>query len=127
MATVLVIEDEAPIRANLERFLKAEGYGVLTASDGTGGIAAAREQRPDIIICDILMPQVDGYGVLAELRADTGTAQIPLIFLTASADKEERQRGLASGATDYVTKPFKLAELLAVIRKHLGAAGTKNN
>ena len=125
MATVLVIEDEAPIRANLERFLKAEGYAVLTASDGAGGIAAAREQRPDIIICDILMPRVDGFGVLSELRADTGTARIPLIFLTASADKEDQQRGLASGATDYMTKPFKLAELLAVIRKHLGGAASK--
>ena len=125
MATVLVIEDEAPIRANLERFLKAEGYAVLAASDGAGGIAAAREQRPDIIICDILMPRVDGFSVLAELRADTGTARIPLIFLTASADKEDRQRGLASGATDYVTKPFKLAELLGVIRKHLGDAAVK--
>ena len=88
MATVLVIEDEAPIRANLERFLKAEGYAVLTASDGAGGIAAAREQRPDIIICDILMPRVDGFGVLSELRADTGTARIPLIFLTASAARK---------------------------------------
>ena len=120
MTSVLVIEDEAPIRANLERFLKAEGYAVLTAADGADGIAAARERRPDLIICDILMPRVDGYAVLAQLRADAGTAAIPLIFLTASADKEDRQRGLASGATDYVTKPFKLAELLAVIRKHLG-------
>jgi two-component system, sensor histidine kinase and response regulator len=126
MATVLVIEDEAPIRANLERFLKAEGYTVLAASDGAGGLAAAREQRPDIIICDILMPQVDGFRVLAELRADAGTTRIPLIFLTASADKEDRQRGLASGATDYVTKPFKLAELLAVIRKHLGGVASKD-
>jgi len=120
MATILVIEDEVPIRANLERFLKAEDYVVITAADGAGGIAAARERRPDIIICDVLMPSVDGYAVLAELSADAATSRVPLVFLTASAEKEERQRGLASGATDYVTKPFKLANLLEVIRRNLG-------
>ena len=119
MQTVLVIEDEAPIRANLSRFLSAEGYGVITAADGARGIEAARERRPDLIICDILMPQVDGYQVLAALRADAATAGIPLVFLTASADKEDRQRGLDSGAHDYLTKPFRLQELLAVVRKHL--------
>jgi CheY-like chemotaxis protein len=121
MATVLVIEDEGPIRANLARLLKAEGYTVITAVDGARGIAAARELRPGLIICDILMPQMDGYGVLAALQADAGTAGIPFVFLTASADKEDRSRGLASGARDYVTKPFKLNELLAVVRKHLPA------
>ena len=125
MATVLVIEDEAPIRANLTRFLSAEGYSVVTAADGASGIATARERRPDLIICDVLMPRIDGYGVLAELRANVETARIPLIFLTASADKDDRKRGLDSGAHDYVTKPFKLAELLAVVRKHLGGTTDK--
>lgn len=120
MATVLIIEDEAPIRANLERLLKAEGYAVVASADGAGGIAAARERHPDIVICDILMAGMDGYAVLAALRADASTARIPFIFLTASADRDDRQRGMASGATDYVTKPFKLAELLAVIRRHIG-------
>jgi len=122
MATVLIIEDEAPISANLERLLKVEGHTPITTADGASGIAAARERRPDIIICDILMPGMDGYAVLAALRADVGTARIPFVFLTASADQGERQRGIASGADDFVTKPFKLAELLGVIRKHLGAA-----
>jgi len=125
MPTVLVIEDEAPIRANLERLLKAEGYGVIAVGDGASGIAAARERRPDIIICDILMPGMDGYSVLGQLRADAETARIPLIFLTASADKDDRQRGIASGARDYMTKPFKLAELLALLRKHLGGDSPK--
>lgn len=125
MATVLVIEDEAPIRANLERLLKAEGYAVIAVGDGASGVAAAKEQRPDVVICDILMPGMDGYGVLAELLADAETARIPLIFLTASADKDDRRRGIASGARDYMTKPFKLAELLAVVRKHLGGDSPK--
>ena len=121
MPTVLIIEDEAPIRANLNRFLRAEGYEVVSAADGASGIAAAREHGPDLIICDVLMPELDGYQVLATLRTETKTAAIPLVFLTASADKEDRNRGLESGACDYVTKPFKLAELLAVVRKHAGA------
>ena len=125
MPAVLIIEDEAPIRKNLARMLTAEGYRVITAPDGVNGIVIAREQRPDLILCDILMPRMDGYEVLAALRSETETAAIPLIFLTASADKEDRSRGLASGARDYVTKPFKLAELLAVVRKHAGDATAK--
>jgi len=126
MATVLVIEDEAQIRANIERLLKVEGYEVICAADGASGIAAARARRPDMVVCDILMPQIDGYGVLAALRAGPDTAHIPLVFLTASADKDDRRRGLAQGATDYVTKPFKLADLLAVVRRHTagGKPGT---
>ena len=122
MPTVLVIEDEAPIRSNLSRMLTAEGYRVVTAPDGVNGVVMARELGPDLVICDILMPRMDGYEVLAALRADAATAAIPFVFLTASADKDDRSRGLASGARDYVTKPFKLAELLAVVRKHAGNA-----
>ena len=125
MPAVLVIEDEAPIRRNLARLLTAEGYRVLTAPDGVNGIVIAREQLPQLILCDILMPRMDGYQVLEALRSDAGTAAIPFVFLTASADKDDRSRGLASGARDYVTKPFKLAELLAVVRKHAGDASVK--
>ena len=125
MAAILVIEDEAPIRRNLSRLLTAEGYKVMTAADGVNGVVIAREQRPDLILCDILMPRMDGYEVLAALRADAATAAIPFVFITASAEKEDRSRGLASGARDYVTKPFKLAELLAVVRKHAGAPAPK--
>ena len=123
MATLLVIEDEAPLRANLVRLLTAEGYQVITAADGDEGIRRARADRPDLVICDILMPLVDGYGVLATLRSQPETAATPFIFLTASADKDDLERGLQSGANDYVTKPFKIADLLAAIKRRLPAGG----
>jgi CheY-like chemotaxis protein len=117
--TVLVIEDEAPLRANLARILSAEGFRVVTAADGDEGIARAREARPDLVICDILMPRMDGFGVLAALRSGPETAALPFIFLTASADKEDLARGLSSGANEYVTKPFRIADLLAAVRRLL--------
>ena len=119
MATLLVIEDEAPLRANLVRLLSAEGYTVIAAADGEEGIRRVREGKPDLVICDILMPLVDGFGVLASLRSRPETAQLPFIFLTASADKENLQRGLRSGANEYVTKPFKIADLLAAVKRRL--------
>jgi DNA-binding response OmpR family regulator len=121
MATLLVIEDEAPLRANIARILSAEGYEVITAVDGNEGMQCVRENRPDLVICDILMPRLDGFGVLATLRSRPETAAIPFIFLTASADKADLARGLKSGANEYVTKPFKITELLAAIRRHLPA------
>jgi len=123
LRTVLVIEDEAPLRANLVRILSAEGYRVVTAADGDEGIAKVLEARPDLVICDILMPKLDGYGVLAALRARPETAGLPFIFLTASADKDDLARGLQSGANEYVTKPFKIADLLAAVRRRLPAGG----
>jgi DNA-binding response OmpR family regulator len=123
MQTILVIEDEAAIRDNLARFLRAENYEVVTAENGVLGVAAARERRPHLIICDIRMPEMDGYTVLATLRRDQATLRIPFIFLTASADRAERHLGLAQGADDYITKPFKLTELLAAIKRRIDAAG----
>ena len=119
MPTLLVIEDEAPLRANIVRILRAEGYRVIAAADGDEGIRRVRERRPDLVICDILMPLVDGFGVLDSLRSQPETATIPFIFLTASADKEDLARGLRRGANEYVTKPFKIADLLAAVRRRL--------
>jgi CheY-like chemotaxis protein len=119
MPTLLVIEDEAPLRANIVRILSAEGYRVIAAADGDEGIRRVREGRPDLVICDILMPRVDGFGVLDSLRSRPETAAIPFIFLTASADKEDLARGLRSGANEYVTKPFKIADLLAAVKRRL--------
>ena len=119
MPTLLVIEDEAPLRANLVRIFSAEGYRVIAAADGDEGVARVRESRPDAVICDILMPRLDGFGVLAALRSRPETAEIPFIFLTASADKVDLARGLQSGANEYVTKPFKIADLLAAVKRLL--------
>ncbi len=123
MPTLLVIEDEAPLRANLVRILTAEGYRVIAAADGDEGVRRVREDRPDVVFCDILMPRLDGYGVLASLRSRPETAALPFIFLTASADKDDLARGLQSGANDYVTKPFKIADLLAAVRRRLPTEG----
>ena len=122
MQTVLVIEDEAPLRANLVRILSAESYRVVAASDGDEGVRRVLEERPDLVICDILMPRLDGFGVLAALRSRPETAALPFIFLTASADKEDLARGLKCGANEYVTKPFKIADLLAAVRRLLPPA-----
>ena len=119
MAKVLVIEDEAPLRATLRRILSAENYRVVSAADGDEGIRCVLEHQPDLVICDILMPGTDGFGVLAALRSRPETAAVPFIFLTASADKEDLARGLQKGANEYVTKPFKIADLLAAVKRLL--------
>ncbi len=123
MAKILVIEDEAPIRANLERLLRAEGYTVVTAENGVKGVHAAAEHAPDLVLCDVLMPEMDGYGVLAALRQSAATAGVPFIFLTASADHADRRLALAQGADDYITKPFHLQDVLDAIKRKLSNTG----
>lgn len=119
MATILIIEDEAPIRDNLRQLLQLEGYAVLEAADGISGVEAALASRPDLILCDILMPGVDGYGVLAELRGTPDLTAIPFVFLTASASLEDRSQALKRGADDYLIKPVRIADLLAAIKRQL--------
>ena len=119
MKKILVIEDEADLRANVARFLKAEGYEVMAAANGAIGVETALAQMPDLIVCDITMPEMDGFGVLFSLRENVTTAQIPFIFLTASTRTYDRQWGVQLGANDYITKPFKLEQLLEAIRKRL--------
>ena len=116
---ILVIEDEADLRANVSRFLRAEGYEVLVAENGAAGVEIALDRMPDLIVCDITMPEMDGFGVLFSLRANVTTSKIPFIFLTASTRTYDRQWGVELGANDYITKPFKLEDLLAAIRKRL--------
>ena len=119
MKKILVIEDEADLRANVARFLKAEGYEVFAVANGAIGVETALAQMPDLIVCDIAMPEMDGFGVLFSLRENVTTAQIPFIFLTASTRTYDRQWGVELGANDYITKPFKLEQLLEAIRKRL--------
>jgi DNA-binding response OmpR family regulator len=119
MARIVVIEDEPPTRANLSRMLEMEGHEVVTAEDGLVGLQRIRMQQPDLIICDLVMPTLDGYGVLAEVLARAETATIPFIFLSASAHETEREEGLRRGATDYLTKPFRLREIRETVARHL--------
>jgi DNA-binding NarL/FixJ family response regulator len=116
---ILVVEDERPMRRNLVTILKMESFEVLEAEDGRKGIAAAREHRPDLILCDITMPGLDGHGVLRELRTDPRTAGIPLVFLTARGQKNDFRTGMNLGADDYLVKPVQVEELLQAIKTRL--------
>lgn len=108
---ILVIEDQAPTRTFLLRGLAARGFETLSAENGRIGIQQAREELPDLIICDIIMPELDGYSVLMALRQDPATAIIPFIFVTAKEDRTEFRKGMELGADDYLTKPCTLEEL----------------
>lgn len=121
--TVLVIDDEAPIRLLCRVNLEAEGMSVLEASDGPSGLDAAREQTPDVILLDVMMPGLDGWRVAEELLDDTRTENIPIIFLTARAELRDRARGIDLGGVDYVTKPFNPVELAPLVRGLLDRVG----
>lgn len=119
MNKVLVIEDEEAVRANIVRLLKLEDYEAIGAENGAIGVQAAQEHMPDLIICDVMMPELDGYGVLNALRENPSTATIPFIFLTAKATKEDIRQGMQLGASDYLNKPFTRDELLNTIKTQL--------
>lgn len=119
MAKILVIEDETILRNEVVEWLTLEGYGVVEAVDGLTGIAAALHHLPDLIVCDILMPHVDGYGVLLEIHSHSTTSGIPFIFLTAKAAQDEIRKGMDLGADDYITKPFTRLALLHAIEARL--------
>lgn len=121
MPKILVVEDDPAILANLSRFLRLEGFEVLTARNGAEGLRAVGEHRPDLVLSDLLMPEMDGETLLAALRADVTSARLPVIFLTASADRAERDAKLELGASDYLVKPLDLQQLLAAVRRHLRA------
>jgi signal transduction histidine kinase len=122
MTTVLVIEDEAAIRSSLIDLLEIEDFTVIGAANGSIGVQLARENPPDLIICDIMMPSLDGYGVLRELRKNPETTAIPFIFLTARAEPTDFRHGMELGADDYVPKPFSREDLLKAIQTRLARA-----
>lgn len=119
MKTLLVIEDNFDIRENICEILELAGYKTLQAANGKTGLEIARQHTPDLIICDIMMPEMDGYSVLASLGEKNNTAGIPFIFLTAKAEKSDFRKGLSLGADDYITKPFSEEELLTAVQLRL--------
>lgn len=115
MKKILVIEDEPSVRANILEILELEDYNGVGAENGLIGVLWALEHLPDLILCDVMMPELDGHGVLTTLRQEPATATIPFIFLTAMADKNDLRQGMLLGADDYLTKPFTSDELLSSI------------
>jgi DNA-binding response OmpR family regulator len=122
MKTILLIEDDVALRENTAEMLELAGYATMVAPNGRLGIELATTQRPDIIICDIMMPEVDGYGVLKAVSSNTVTDHIPFIFLSAKTEHKEVRKGMDLGADDYLTKPFEEDELLSAIESRLAKA-----
>ncbi|MEZ4592371.1 MAG: response regulator [Chloroflexota bacterium] len=119
MTTILIIEDETPIRDEVMDWLLFEGFEVLGADNGRIGLNLARQQKPDLILCDIAMPEMNGHELLVEIRSSTDLSQTPFIFITAAADRTAFRKGMDLGADDYLTKPFTHAELLNAIHARL--------
>jgi len=119
MKKILIIEDERVMRENLVTLLELEDFEVAAADHGTAGVQLARQLRPDLILCDVTMPGMDGHGVLRALREDEATANVPFIFLTARGEKPDVRTGMNLGADDYLIKPAAKVELLAAIHARL--------
>src|ERR1035437_2825384 len=114
-ARILVIEDNVEVRENISEILELSDYAVVTADNGKMGVETALKEHFDLIVCDIMMPQLDGYGVLHLLSKHKETRNIPFIFLTAKSEKADLRKGMEMGADDYLTKPFDGIELLNAI------------
>ncbi|HYV28920.1 MAG TPA: response regulator transcription factor [Candidatus Eisenbacteria bacterium] len=119
MKRILVIEDEPEMRRNISALLRYHEYQPLEAENGRTGVELARREKPDLILCDVMMPELDGYGVLQALQQDAGLALIPFIFLTAKADKDALRSGMNLGADDYLTKPVANADLVQAVEARL--------
>lgn len=118
-ATIMVVDDHPGIRENVAEILSLAGYQALEAENGKQAIEIARDKQPDLIVCDIMMPELDGYGVLHMLRKYPETEHIPFIFLTAKTDRSDFRKGMEMGADDYITKPFEDVELLTAVETRL--------
>jgi DNA-binding NarL/FixJ family response regulator len=119
MPKILVIEDEGKMRGNLLTILRMENFDAVGAENGHMGLDLAQRELPDLIVCDVMMPGLDGYQVLERIRANRMTADIPLIFLTACGEKQDLRHGMNLGADDYLSKPCPAEELLAAIHARL--------
>lgn len=122
---ILIIDDDPVIREFANLLLSAEGYVTMLASGGAQGIEMALRSRPDLVLCDLLMPEVDGFGVLARLRAEPATAGIPFIFITASKETGDAKVGFMLGADEYLTKPLDGDTLVAVVARRLASAASR--
>ncbi len=127
MKTILLVEDNTDIRENMAEILELASYNVITGADGKEGVALALAHKPDLIVCDIMMPVLDGYGVIHMLQKNADTQNIPFIFLTAKAERGEIRKGMDLGADDYITKPFTGTELLNAIESRLHKADQVRN
>lgn len=119
MSKILVIEDQPQMRKNISFILEMEQYEVFAAENGKIGLELVRQHKPDLVICDVMMPETDGYGVLQALRKHPDTATLPFIFLTAKGDKPDIRGGMNLGADDYLTKPVAREDLLAAVKSRL--------
>ena len=119
MKKILLIEDDIILRENTAELLELSNYNVITASNGKIGLDMARHGLPDIIVCDIMMPELDGYGVLQALAETENTKHIPFIFLSAKTERKDVRKGMDLGADDYITKPFEEQELISAIESRL--------
>ncbi len=115
MKKILIIEDEPEMRRNLATILRLEQFQVLSAENGRVGLELALRDRPDLVLCDVMMPELDGHGVLTALRNDPTTMNLPFIFLTARGEKSDLRSGMNLGADDYLTKPVARADLLNAV------------
>ena len=116
MKKILIIEDNLEVRENTEEIISLANYTVLTAANGKEGVELALSESPDLIICDIMMPVLDGYGVYHLLSKHEQTALTPFIFLSAKSEKRDIRKGMGLGAEDYITKPLKIDQLLSLMR-----------
>src|SRR5512133_805118 len=119
MRKILVIEDEPEMRRNITALLRFKHYQTIAAENGRLGMEMARREKPDLILCDVMMPELDGYGVLRELQADPALASIPFIFLTARGEKDDLRSGMNLGADDYLAKPVANDDLVRAIEARL--------
>ena len=116
---ILLIEDDQIVRENTAEILQLANYEVLTAEDGKRGLEKATVFKPDLIICDILMPELDGYGVMQIAQRNKDLQRIPIIFMSAKTKHEDIRKGMDLGASDYITKPFEESELLSAVASRL--------
>ncbi len=123
MARILVIEDNADNLDLMVYLLEAFGHSVITAADGAGGLAAVTRERPEIVLCDLHLPGIDGYEVCRRLKADPALRRIPLLAVTASAMAGDRDRGLAAGFDGYISKPIEAERFVPQVESYLPAAG----